>query len=347
MPLTTIPAFLQQPQLQGLIDGYPIDSNYIGSRWFPLSDVAADELVLNINVKEIPIAPFVTLDSEAPRDQEELITQMRTSLAYIRFKKVFNESDLRIFGLRDSSQDNPTLVGQMQSEAQAKILRHVARLRDAVDARLEWLALSALRGNITYNDERIKFSVTFPGIYTGGSTSFIKWDQASSNPVKDINRWIEEMAATTGEDAAVMVASRHVYRVMAENGELQKLFTQFNGGGTATDMGPGLLGSMLNAWFNLERVTYDARITSRSYSATGVPSVSRDRLLDDKYILLLPASAAGRMATSPNPIDFAGTGLYSWTQSHQDPWVLETGVGINAFPELIWPERVGYIQVLT
>ncbi len=347
MANVVLPAFLQQPQLQGLVDSYPIDQNFIGSRWFPFADVASDELLLNINVPEKPIAPFVTLDSEAPRDQEEILAQMRTSLAYIRFKKVFNESDLRIFGLRDGVQDNPTLVGQMQSEARAKILRHVARLNDAVQARLEWLAISALRGQITYDDTRIKFSVSFPGVYTGGTTSFTKWDQTNANPIRDINRWIEEMAVVTGEDPAVIVAGRKVWRIMAESTALQNLFTTWRGGGTATDMGPALLSSMFNDYFNLERVTYDARITSRTYSATGVPAVSRDRILDEKYIMILPAGPAGRMATSPNPIDFGGTGLYSWTQQHQDPWITEIGVGINAFPEFIWPERVAYIQVLT
>lgn len=344
---TQIPAFLQQPQLQGLIQSYPLDTNYIGGRWFPLTPVAADELLINIEVPEIPMAPFVTLDQESPRDQEELLTQIRASLAYIRFKKVFKESELRIFGLRDGAQDNPTLITQMQDEARAKILRHIARLRNAVDARLEWLAIQAMTGSIAYNDERIKFTVNFPGVYTGGGTAFTKWDQNNANPIKDINRWLEEMGLFTGEDPAVIVAGRKVYRTMAESTELKALFTNWANGGQTAEMGPALLSRMFNDWFNLERVTYDARITTRSYSASGAPQVTRQRMLSEKHILLLPASALGSMASSPNPIDFGGTGLYSWTKQDQDPWIVETGVGVNAFPQLIWPERCAYIQVLT
>ena len=347
MPGVVLPAFLQQPQLQGLVRSYPIDTNYIGSRWFPFEDVASDELVLNIEVPENVMAPFVTLDGEAPRDQEELITQMRTSLAYIRFKKVFLESDLRIFGLREGAQDNPTLITQMQSQARAKILRAIARLRQAVETRLEWLAISAMTGSITYDDQRVKFAINFPGIYTGGGTAFTKWDQNNADPITDINRWVEEMGLFTGEDPGVIVAGRKVWRTMSETGELQNLFTTWRGGGSPSAMGPGLLNTMFNDWFNLERITYDAKITQRTYNAGGVAALTRSRILSEKHILILPSSQLGTMATSPNPIDFGNTGMYSWTQNHQDPWIVETGVGINAFPNFVWPERAAYIQVLT
>lgn|SRR5574337_149702 len=341
-----LPAFLQQPQLQGLVSSYPIDTNYIGSRWFPSADVASDEVLLNIEVPENPIAPFVTIDGTAPRDQEELITQIRASVAYIRFKKVFKESELRIFGLRDGNM--PTLVGQMQAEAQAKILRHIARLRAAVDSRMEWMAINALTGAITYDDQRVKFSVNFPGIYTGGSTSFTKWDQAGADPISDVERWMEEMALVTGEQPSVIVGSRTVFRKMAGVTKFQTLATLFaRAGNAATTITGGMVKGLLADYLGLEVVPYDARITDRSYDASGVPSISKSNILDAKHILLLPASAVGTMQTSPNPIDFGATGLYSWTEQEQDPWIVSTGVGINAFPEMRWPERVGYIQVLT
>jgi len=340
-----LPAFLQQPQFQGLVQSYPLNTGYIGGRWFPQVPVASDELLLNIEIPERPIAPFVTIDQEAPRDQEELLTQMRTNLAYIRFKKVFKESELRIFGLR-TDDGGPSLITQMQSEARAKILRHVARIREAVDARVEWLALSAMTGSIVYDDQRIKMSLTYPGIYTGGATSFTKWDQNGADPLADIARWLEEMSDTTGEEPAVMIGSRKVFRQLAQVANWQEL-ALFRAGGTPTTITPSIARQLLTDFTGLEYVPYDTQLTTRSYNASGVASVSRQKILNEKYIMLVPGGPLGSMATSPNPIDFGGTGLYSWTQQFQDPWTVETGVGINAFPELIWPERCAYIKVLT
>ena len=343
--MIALPAFLQQPQLQGLVTSYPINTNYIGSRWFPEQPVASDELLINIEVPEAPIAPFITIDQEAPRDQREILTQMRTTLAYIRFKAVFQESELRIFGLRDSDNNNG-LIGQMQSEAQAKILRHIARLRQAVDARLEWMRMNALTGQIAYDDQRIKFAVNFPGIYTGGGTAFTKWDQAGANPLADISRWQEEMSDVTGENFEVVLGSPKIFRQLANVTNFQEL-ALFRAGGTATQITPTIARALLTDFTGLEFVDYAAKISSRSYDSAGVPAVVRQDILNPKYIVLLPKGPVGNLATSPNPIDFGGTGVYSWTQNHQDPWVIETGVGINAFPDMKWPEKIGYIQVLT
>lgn len=357
MANVTLPAFLRQPEFQGIVSSFPIEKNYIGSSFFPQQSVASDEMLIRIEVPENPIAPFVTLDQEAPRDQEELITEMRQSLAYIRFKKVWQESQLRIFGVPEGL----GIIGDMQTEARNKILRSIARLRQAVDSRLEWLAMQALTGTITYNDERIKFSLNFPGVYTGGSTSFVRWNNtATAKPAADLGRWIEEMGVQVGADPSRLLASRRVWRAMAAVDDVKNLFSLWRGGGTqgATVPGSGQPGNartggfrgpldnMINDWFGVERIAYDNKITARTWDANGNPGIAYQNLISDKHLFILPDGPVGYMATSPNPIDFGGTGLYSWTQNHQDPWIVETGVGINAFPNMIYPEKIGYIQVL-
>ena len=189
--------------------------------------------------------------------------------------------------------------------------------------------------------------MNFPGIYTGGSTSFTKWDQTTADPIADIERWFEEMSNTTGEQPGVLIAGRKVFRLLAGATKFQSLAALFRGGTTDTTVTSNIVKGLFSQFLGLEIIPYDALLTTRSYSAAGVPSVVRSRILDEKHIILAPSSALGVMATSPNPIDFATTGLYSWTKQESDPWVVENGVGINAFPDFKWPERCGYIQVLT
>jgi hypothetical protein len=210
------------------------------------------------------------------------------------------------------------------------------------------MAINAMTGSISYDDQRVKFAVNFPGVYTGGSTGFTKWDQAGADPIADIQRWVEEMAMVTGEEPSVIIGSRSIFRQMAAVTKFQNLAVLFaRAGSTATTITSNMVQELFSAYLNLTIIPYDARLTARSYDASGVPSIAKSNILSAKHILFAPASALGTMATSPNPIDFGGTGLYSWTEQEQDPWIVSVGVGINAFPEFKWPERTGYIQVLT
>ena len=337
-----VPSFLRQPQVLGLVRGIPLDERYLGQRWLPFSDVASDEFICNIETTENPMAPFVSVDAESPRLGEgELIQQVRQSVAFIRYKLSLKESDLRIF--EDIAGSALSVVGQMAAERRATIERSIMRISRAVDARVEWLRMQALQGSIAYEDPQVKFSITFPNTYTPTPANL--WsDTTLGDPVKDIGDWIYYVGQNGGIEPAVMVMSRRVLWAMGQNTKIQNLWTTLRGSGAAATLTENLVKMLLKQIFDIEIVTYDAKYTTRTISATPTRTVSR--FLADNVVLLLPNRPLGSVATSPAPPDFSHTGKYSWTKEEIDPWVVEVGAGINCFPKVDYPMLICHATVL-
>jgi hypothetical protein len=82
-----------------------------------------------------------------------------------------------------------------------------------------------------------------------------------------------------------------------------------------------------------EVIRYNAKFTTRT-AAQGSATRTVTRFLNQNRILLLPPTALGVMKTAPAAANDFRTGKFAWTKRQEDPWAVEVGSGIYAFPFL-------------
>jgi hypothetical protein len=93
-------------------------------------------------------------------------------------------------------------------------------------------------------------------------------------------------------------------------------------------------------------ISDNAGITIELYDATYTNSSNViTRFLDEDVIIMLPsksilADGVGDMATVAHPLANYTYGYYTWQETKNDPYVLEVGVGLDAFPRIIHPEAL-------
>jgi hypothetical protein len=325
---------MREPALTGLVRIAPINRNYLFPRLFPFEDTSTDEFLTWVELDENPLAPFVSVDGETPKMSGDIYSRLSASVAYIRYKRVFKSSDLRIFDEIARSQNSE--IARMQFERRQQILKAVNKLNQAVDARLEWLAINALRGSITVDDGGVKISVKYPGPFIGTNQRVAStyWDQSTAKPITDLLKWIEEVGDHCGEDPKVMVCSRRVLREIADLTEVQNLWVTGQFGAAQTSLPPQFVIQSIKMTGLTEVIVYDAKYTTRTYNtSTGKVTRKTYRFLPNNLVLLLPQGAVGSMKTAPGP-DGLRTGKFTWNKETIDPWTVETGVGIYAFPAI-------------
>lgn len=342
-----LPTFMRAPELTGIVRTSPINKKYIHTRVFPFMDCAADELTTWIELDQNPMAPFVSIDAETAKVQGDIYGKLSYSVAYVRNKAVFKQSDIRIFEEVAASQNS--VLARMQFGKQAQITKAVRKLSENLDARLEWMAIEALTGQIDVSDGGVIFTINYPGPFTGTAhkrTPGTLWDASGGDPIADLLGWIEEVGEKCGTDPSVMVCSRKVIRMLSDNAAIRQLWFTGQAGFEPTLTPPFVIDALKMAGIN-EVIIYDAKYTTTTRSTTtGRPAISRSRYLANTDILLLPATPVGNMRTAPGP-DGVQTGKFAWNKEEIDPWIVEAGAGIYAIPEITDLETWLYATVIS
>jgi hypothetical protein len=338
MPVSTIPAFLRQPQITGIVRSMDVPVNYMFPRWFPMEDVDADEFESLIMVDQADLAPFVAIDAETPRMPDDIFGSYKWQVAYIRYKKAFKESDLRIF-FEPGVNDPNTLTAANARAAERKIRRYVDALSLAVEARKEWMFAGAIAGSLAYNDEHVQYSVTFDGAYMGASrrkTPGTLWSAANPTIITNLSQWVEEISDETGIDEWVLMTSPKVLGLMSRSADVREAWaaSSLNRSQIPDSLNPvmpGSIGLAIEPLGIVDVVKYTAKYTTRTESAGSVTR-TKTRFINDNDLFLLPANERlGRIATAPAQPNNWRPGKFGWSKESMDPWVVEVGAGEYAW----------------
>lgn len=343
---TSIPAFLQNPTITGIVRSNDVPTNFLHDRWFPREAVNADEFEGLIILDQVDLARFVAVDAETPTLDGDITGQYKWEVAYIREKMRFKESDMRIFWEPGVSDPNTLAYGTAQAQ-EAKLMRSVDRLSTAVDARKEWLFANAIGGSISYNDVHVQYAVTYAGAYHGSNRKVPStlWTSGSATIIADLSNWVEEIADESGIEDWVLIAPPRIIGLMARNTEVQRLWQ--NVGFVPAAQDPASLNQIsgrqiaqaLDIINISEIIRYTAKYTTRTESAGSVTR-TKTRFIADTDVFLLPADRPlGRFASAPSKANNNQSGKFGWSKEMVDPWVVEVGAG-----EYTWPDWPGTLQ---
>jgi hypothetical protein len=343
MPTNTLPAFMRNPQITGIVRSEDLPANYLWDRWFPSDPVTADEFESLVILDELHLAPFVAIDTETPTVPDDIIGAQKWQVAYIRHKKVFRESELRVFyepGLGDPN----TLAAANAEAEERKIRRYMALLSQGVDGRKEWMFAEAMAGSIAYNDTHVQYTVNYDGAYNGTTNRKAPttlWNAASPTIIADLSNWVEELSDEAGIDDWALVTTPKVLGVMARDSGVREMWASAvanpasTAPGSLDPIGQTMVAAALSLLGITEIIRYKAKYSTR-VEAAGTATRTKVRFINDNDLFLLPANQAlGRMASAPAKPNNHQSGKFGWSEETIDPWVVSTGAG--EYTWIDWP----------
>lgn len=358
----------------GLIREIVPPQQHLGLQIFPWMEVDSDDVVFNYAMGLTDgLANARAEDAEAELAQKDdmFLGEGRASVIDWSVKDHYTASDVARYRewllikeqVRDT-QNLPLTAGPATQDFQRKMARDTLRRRRKLDNRIEWLIMSALStGQIVYNDGKIKFTVDYgrPAAQQAltptstaltGYTMGAAWNTSGSDPIGDIQAIQQYMFDTYGVRITRAIASRKILNSLLTSSKFVAR-TGLVVGGTPTSpidpkylidgWGPTAAQAIVEQQTGLQFVEYDAVYRTRAIGST---TVTNNRFLPQNRVIFLPDEGDiaafddtdlgfGKVLTSPHPAGNWQPGFYEWEYEYGvDPWGLDAGTGVKAFPVL-------------
>lgn len=241
------------------------------------------------------------------------------------------------------------LMGGLRSAEVEEIRRtqldDAAYAVDAIKARKEWLAMQAIsKGAVQYAEDGVQFAVDFG--YTSEQKPVLSgtdlWsDTAASNPLTDIQGWVETQA-DKGIILSRALASRRVISYLLQNLSLRKAyFGDPSGSANPPQLNQAQLNSLFETLGLPQVVAYDtqARVENRALT-NGKVGFSNVRMMPQDRFVLLPAGELGNFLWAQTTEELVAgiegetnsNGIFVFRDIEKNPIVVKT-MGVNlAFP---------------
>jgi len=306
----------------------------IGLDFLPFYESATEETMWDIVHAASPMANFRAVDGEAELGGKQAFDRAYADLVSIARKERLNTSDLRKIkeaGMLPVVDGAPSLIGMMAAEAQKKIRMALERSKMAIDNRLEWMQINALLGKISFTG-KVKIDVDY-GIGFYGVAPTTPWSTvASATPIEDIITWQEQVRAATGIVPDTLIMSRAALNYVRKNTGIQEVLKYTSKSIISFNAAKQYIEE--NAGVNV--ILYDTTYTADDGSGT-------TRFLAENKVILLPSKnvlpeGLGDTARVGHPLSGYTPGYYTWQNEEMDPYGLEIGVGLDAFPRIKHPE---------
>ena len=309
----------------------------IGLTYLPFYDSPTEETLWDVVKAVSPLADFRAVDGEAKLVGRQAFDRMYADVVSLAQKERFNASDLRKIreaGMLPIVDGQTSLISQMGAQAKKKVRDALQRCKDAIDNRLEWMQVNALLGKITSpSTSKVKFSFDY-GITPGqsGVVPSVLWSTiATSTPLADLLDWQQTVVENTGVLLDTVIMSRKALTYIMKS-TLMKAEMQYTGPMLSVTRAQQVIET--NTGLKIE--LYDTTYTSEDGKTV-------TRFLPANTIIMLASGLSdgiGDTARVMHPLNDYNPGYYSWTTVKNDPYGIEAGVGLDAFPRIKHPEAL-------
>lgn len=332
----------------GTIREYEPPSNYIGLRFAPFVDVESDDVIFDYTKGLVSgLAPARAEDAESELAQkDETVGYGRAAIIDWALKDHYDPSDVSRYRetllIQGLGQNLPLTVNSIRDGFEARLAKDERLRRLKLDNRIEWLITQALEtSQIAYNDGKIKFTVSYGRPGDQVSTAGTLWSASTSDPIKNILDVQEAAYQRYGITLDRAITSRRVIRSILNSDK----FNSQSGGNpypfyTVQGWGPDAALERVRQATGIEFIEYDAVYRTRAIGGT---TTVNNRFTSDNKLIFLPSEADvdalddtigfGATLTSPHVEGNWTSGFYEWEKDlGPDPWGLDRGTGIKAFP---------------
>ena len=312
-------------------------ANRIGLQYLPFEDFPTEEITWDVVRSVSPIASFRAVDGEAELVGRAAFDRSYADVVSIAQKERFNASDLRKIreaGELPTVDGKVSLVAQMGQKAKRKVRQAIDRLNLAVNNRLEWMQINALQGSISFSGA-VKFDVDYgiPGDQNN-LTPTNNWDDTdNSTPLKDLQDWQLKVQENSGVLLDTVIMSRKALNYIKDSASLTTVMKYSN-----PLLSVKRAREVIEDNTGLKIVIYDATYSDKD-------GTTFTRFLANNKIIMLASQDAlpdgiGKTARVGHPLANYRPGHYTWQETVKDPYGLEIGVGLDAFPMIQHPEAL-------
>ena len=350
-----------------------LKQQYIGSEYFPLRPVQDYELTWDVIGSGNRMAGIYAHDGvPVPGDDYDYSQKMADVVNVMASRVVDNKTVMVLRDAGEPAVENNATLKSVRQRHLDKLAEKVANADDEVDAVMEYMALQALQGSITWpplsatgipivNPPASWGGVSFT-LSMGFRANFIQnistlagwnaraggglaWTNNASNPVLDLEVIAELMQETTGMSmmGATAIMSRSVLSRLAFN---TTVLTWVRGtigpaGGNLNFIDVGELKNFITTKLGWNIRIYDSIWTYPSnLGGAGGPTENHVKFLPEGKMIVIPKGALegnAFFATAPDPgsDNSWNTGKYTWVyRMPTPPWTTEIGVGLHGFAVL-------------
>lgn len=356
----------------GTIRQAPIyDRNHIGvAQIAPMEDVESDDVIFDFIDDQLQegLAPARAQDAESQLAQKDFggVTTGRARIIDWSQKSTYDSSKVMSYrnnlrALQELQGLNSVVLqagGNFDSpvrQFQATVAQDDAWRRQRLDDRLEHLIITSLEtGKYAYDDGKIAFAVDYkrPAGQQDVPVTTV-WDNTAADPIGDILAMNRVMYDTYGFELRRAYCSKYILRDLFK---LDKF--QFAATGLLINNQPAGVQTVtpyINPGWNAQKaidiieqatgvtfIPYDAVYRTRPLGQPASAAVNV-RYMSSKKVIFLPTEDDLRLVdlngmgfaktlTSPHAEGNWTPGFYEWEQERRDPWTVDRGNGIKAFP---------------
>jgi len=328
--------YFENPLFTEAINEVPVEAKYIGTRFLPIDttyDIDFNETVLT---RQADMADIVDRGAELPLTDGDPMRRVSGEITDIGQSHIVTKKELA--ALSDKGSDGKRRIAEKQ------LLNKAARIKQNIDARIEWLRWQALgTGMLAYNKSGVILGVDF-GVPSGNKvTAAIKWGQAGATILADYQKWVLDYVDLNGEAPDVFVTSlKVIYTVLADTNVIKAVKGADNSYGQITldQLNAYLRGLMLPPM-----EAFDATVTYRDVDNGGVRQTQR--LLNEKTgVFLKEGGAIGSQLLGPTVENNMEPGIFGRTFQLERPYRQIIEVVAASFPKVMEPELIKIATVL-
>lgn len=326
--------YFANPLFTATIREVPVETKYIGQRFLPATDTYDIDFNETVLTRQADMADIVDRGAELPLTDGDPVRRVSGEITDIGQSYVVTKKDLA--ALSEKGNDGKRKI------AVAQLLNKSARIKQNLDARIEWLRWQALgSGILAYNKGGIILGCDF-GVPVGNKvTAGTRWNDVNPTIFTNYEGWVQDYIDLNGEAPDVYVTSQLVINTVLNDPTVRKQVTGYSEKLlTLAELNSFLVGRNLPP---MEAM--DAKVTYRDIENGGA-RVSQ-RLMDQKKgVFLKEGGAIGSQLLGPTVENNMEPGIFGRSFQLEKPYRQVIEVVAASFPKIMEPNLIKITTIL-
>ena len=332
--LANLSEFFENPLFTEMVREVPVDARYIGSRFLPTVETYDIDFHESVITRQADMADLTDSGAELPLTDRDPMRHVSGEITDMGQSYILTKKELAAM----IDKGNPA----KREMAVKQVLGKTARVKQNIDARIEWMRWQALgTGKIQYNKNGIILGADFGVPVNNFKTAGNKWNAVGATIIADYEAWTQYYVDLNGAAPDTFVTSIAAIRTVMNNADVRKAITGLSDKlVTLDELNDFLVGRQLP-----KMEAFDTTVTYRDV-LNGGARVTQRLLGDKKGVFLKEGGAIGDLLMGPTYENDMNPGIYARTFTMERPQREIVEVVAAAFPKIMEPEFIMPADIL-
>ena len=326
--------FFTNPVFTETLKEVPVSKTYIGQRFLPLEETFDIDFNESVLTRQMDMANIVDSGAELPLTDRDPMRRVSGEITDIGQSYIVTKKEMA--ALMDKGNAQKRLIAEKQ------LLGKSARIKQNIDARIEWMRWQALgEGQFTYDKDGIKLVQDFYVPAENKVTAATRWDDVGATIIADYEKWVNDYVDLNGVSPDVFVTGIGTIRTIMNNADVRKMITGLSDKlVTLDELNDFLTGRQLPRF-----ESFDTTVAYRDVHNGGVRAQQR-LLAANKGVFLVEGGDIGVQLLGPTVENEMNPGIYGRTFTENRPLREIIEVVASSFPKVMEPSLIKIATIL-